>query len=156
MTKFILKVKITQSCQTLCDPMDYRVHGNLQARILEWVAFSFPRRSSQTRDWTQVSCIAGRFLSHILNKHIFLLLVTKMFLVLVLCIFRDWTSLIAQSMGSLGVGHDWATSLSLFTFMHWRRKWQPTPVFLPGECQRQRSLTGYSPWGCKSRTWLSD
>ena len=40
-----------------------------------------------------------------------------------------------QSMGSLRVGHDWATSLSLFTFMHWRRKWQPTPVFLPGECQ---------------------
>ena len=38
-----------------------------------------------------------------------------------------------QSMGLLGVGHDWATSLSLFTFMHWRRKWQPTPVFLPGE-----------------------
>ena len=40
-----------------------------------------------------------------------------------------------QSMGSLGVGHDWATSLSLFTFTHWRRKWQPTPVFLPGESQ---------------------
>ena len=40
-----------------------------------------------------------------------------------------------QSMGSLGVGHDWATSLSLFTFIHWRRKWQPTPVFLPGESQ---------------------
>ena len=40
-----------------------------------------------------------------------------------------------QSMGSLGVGYDWATSLSLFTFMHWRRKWQPTPVFLPGESQ---------------------
>ena len=38
-----------------------------------------------------------------------------------------------QSMGSLRVGPDWATSLSLFTFMHWRRKWQPTPVFLPGE-----------------------
>ena len=40
-----------------------------------------------------------------------------------------------QSMRLLGVGHDWATSLSLFTFMHWRRKWQPTPVFLPGEPQ---------------------
>ena len=40
-----------------------------------------------------------------------------------------------QSMGSRRVGHDWATSLSLFTFMHWRRKWQPTPVFLPGESQ---------------------
>ena len=38
-----------------------------------------------------------------------------------------------QSMGSLRVGHDWATSLSFFTFMCWRRKWQPTPVFLPGE-----------------------
>ena len=40
-----------------------------------------------------------------------------------------------QSMGSLRVGHAWATSLSLFTFLHWRRKWQPTPVFLPGESQ---------------------
>ena len=41
----------------------------------------------------------------------------------------------AAVMGSLGVGHDCVTSLSLFTFMHWRRKWQPTPVFLPGESQ---------------------
>ena len=40
-----------------------------------------------------------------------------------------------QSMGSWGAGHNWATSLSLFTFMHWRRRWQPTPVFLPGESQ---------------------
>ena len=47
-----------------------------------------------------------------------------------------------QSMGSRRVGHDWATSLSLFTFMHWRRKWQPTPVFLPGDSQRQGSLVG--------------
>ena len=54
-----------------------------------------------------------------------------------------------QSTGSWRVGHDWATSLSLFTFMHWRRKWQPTPVFLPGESQG---------WGAQSRTqlkWLS-
>jgi len=47
-----------------------------------------------------------------------------------------------QSMGSLRVGHDWVTSLSLFTFMHWRRKWQPTPVFLPGESQGPGSLVG--------------
>ena len=45
-----------------------------------------------------------------------------------------------QSMGLLGVGHDWVTSLSLFTFMHWRRKWQPIPVFLPGESQGRGSL----------------
>ena len=51
-----------------------------------------------------------------------------------------------QSMGSLGVRHDWVTSLSLFTFMHWRRKWQPTPVFLPGESQGQGSLVGCRPW----------
>ena len=52
-----------------------------------------------------------------------------------------------QSMGSWRVGHDWATSLSLFTFMHWRRKWQPTPVFLPGESQGWGSLLGCRLWG---------
>ena len=52
-----------------------------------------------------------------------------------------------QSMGSLKVGHDCATSLSLFTLMHWRRKWQPTPVFLPGESQGWGSLVGYHLWG---------
>ena len=53
-----------------------------------------------------------------------------------------------QSMGSLGVGHDRATLLSLFTFTHWRRKSQPIPVFLPGESQGQRSLVGCRLWGC--------
>ena len=52
-----------------------------------------------------------------------------------------------QSMGSLRVGQDLATSLSLFSFMHWRRKWQPTPVFLPGESQGQGSLVGCRLWG---------
>ena len=50
-------------------------------------------------------------------------------------------------MGSQRVGHDCVTSF--FTFMHWRRKWQPTPVFLPGESHEWRSLVGYSPWGHK-------
>ena len=52
-----------------------------------------------------------------------------------------------QSMGSLRVRHHWATSLSLFTFMHWRRKWQPTSVFLPGESQGRGSLVGCHLWG---------
>ena len=52
-----------------------------------------------------------------------------------------------QTMGSRRVGHDWATSLSLFTFMQWRRKWQPTPVFLPGEPQGRGSLVGCRLWG---------
>ena len=53
-----------------------------------------------------------------------------------------------QSMGSLRVGHDRGTSLSLFTFMHWRSKWQPTPVFLPEESQGRGSLVGCRLWDC--------
>ena len=56
-----VKVKIAQSSPTLCNPMDYTVNGILQTRILEWVAFPFPRGSSQPRDQTQVSCIADKF-----------------------------------------------------------------------------------------------
>ena len=60
--------EVTQSCPTLCDPMDYSlqgssVHGIYQARILEWVAISFSRGSSQPRDWAWVSCTAGRLLT---------------------------------------------------------------------------------------------
>ena len=53
-----------------------------------------------------------------------------------------------QSMGSRRVGHNWVTSLSLFTFMHWRRKWQPTPGFLPGESQGRWRLVGGHLWDC--------
>ena len=53
-------MKVAQSCLTLSDPIDYTVHGILQARILELVAFSFSRGSSQPRDQTQVSCIAEK------------------------------------------------------------------------------------------------
>ena len=60
-TKCILEVKVAQLCLTLCDPMDYTVHGILLARILEWVAIAFSRGSSQHRDRTQVSHIAGGF-----------------------------------------------------------------------------------------------
>ena len=63
-----------------------------------------------------------------------------------------------QSMGSLRVGHNWATSLSLFTFMHWRRKWYPTPVFLPGESQDRGAWWAAVYGVSQSRTrlkWLS-
>ena len=56
-----------------------------------------------------------------------------------------------QSMGLLRVRHNWATSLSLFTFVHWRRKWQPTSVFLPGESQGRGSLVGCHLWGRTER-----
>jgi len=57
-------LSVSESCsvsQTLCDPMDYTLYGILQARVLEWIAFPFSKGSSQPRDQTQVSCIAGRF-----------------------------------------------------------------------------------------------
>ena len=63
-----------------------------------------------------------------------------------------------QSMGSRRVGHDWATWLSLFTFMHWKRKWQPTPVFLPGESQAWGTWWAAVYGVTQSRTrlkWLS-
>ena len=59
-----LKVKVAQWCLTLCDPTDSIIYGILQARILEWVAFPFSRGSSQPRDQTQVSCIAGGFFTN--------------------------------------------------------------------------------------------
>ena len=64
MLKVQVKVQVAQSCPTLCDPTDYTVHGILQARILEWVPFPFSRRSSQHRDRTQVSHIAGGFFTN--------------------------------------------------------------------------------------------
>ena len=62
------------------------------------------------------------------------------------------------SMGSLRVRYDWETSLSLFTFMHWRRKCQPTQVFLPGESQGRWSLLSCHLWGCNesdTTEWLN-
>ena len=65
----VKKVLAAQLCPTLCDPMDYSppgssVQGILQARILRWVAMPSSRGSPQPRDWTQVSCIAGRFFTN--------------------------------------------------------------------------------------------
>ena len=56
-----MKVKVTQSSPTLCYPTDYTVHGILQAGMLEWVVFSFSRKSAQLQGRTQVSHIAGGF-----------------------------------------------------------------------------------------------
>ena len=58
-----LGVKVTQSCLTICNLIDYTVHGLLQAKILEWVAFPLSRGSSQSRDSTQVSHIASGFIT---------------------------------------------------------------------------------------------
>ena len=142
---YIVKSEVAQSCPALCDPMDcslpdFSVHGIFQARVLEWVAIPFSRGSSRPRGWTRVFCIVGRrFTLWATRKLLF-------FHTLRLSLMKKLTGGL-QSMGSLGVGHDWATSLSLFTFMHWRRKWQPTPVFLLRESQGLGSLVGCRLWG---------
>ena len=59
--KILSEVKVWQSCPNLCDTTDHTVHGILQARILEWLVMPSSKWSSQPRDWTQASCIAGRF-----------------------------------------------------------------------------------------------
>ena len=64
------KVKITQSCSTLCNPIDYTVQGILQARILGWVAFPFSKGSSQLRDQTQVSLNAGIFFIRLVTQEV--------------------------------------------------------------------------------------
>ena len=61
-------MKVTQSCPTFCDPMDYTVHEIFQARILEWVAFPFSRGSSQSRNWTQVYPHCRRILYQLSHK----------------------------------------------------------------------------------------
>ena len=127
----MLKVKV-KSCPTLCDPVDCSpsgssVHGILQARILEWVAISFSNACMQAKSLQ--SCLT-------------------------LCDPVDCSQpgssvhgiLQARILKRVAISSS-RTSFSLFTFMHWRRTWQPTPVFLPGESQGQRSLVGCCLWG---------
>ena len=65
-----------------------------------------------------------------------------------------WSLVGGSPCWSWRVRHDWATSFSLFTFMHWRRKWQPTPVFLPGESQGRGAWWAAVYGVAQSRTWL--
>ena len=187
------------------------VHGIFQAIVLEWIAISFSRGSSQPRDQTRVSRIvdrrftvwATREVLSLVWDHSFPFYELKQNLLFgsirytasnaqILFLYHPnlqtfmsppckitlnsagqnntslakftekalhsstlawkipWTEEPCglQFMGSLRVRHDWETSLSLFTFMHWRRKWQPTPVFLPGDSQGRGSLMDCRLWGC--------
>ena len=155
-------------CMTLCDPMDCSlsgssVHGIFQARVLEWVAIAFSRGSSQLRDWTQVSCIAGRHFTIWATKEV---LKFHLSCALALTIMIDKESHLMNPGGTSGKEptcqcrrhkrhrfHPWVRKSP------WRRWWQPTPVSLPGESHGQRSLVGYSPWGRKESdttevTWM--
>ena len=143
-------MKVAQSCLTCCDPMDcslpdFSVHGFLQARILEWVAVPNPGIEPRSPTLQADSLLSKPFI--LIGISILAPSMAPHSSTLAWKI--PWTEEpgVLQSLGSLRVGHDWMTSLSLFTFMHWRRQWQPTPVFLPGESQGWRSLVGCPLWG---------
>ena len=136
---------LLQSCPTLCYPIDYSptgssVHGDSSGK--------------NTRVGGCHFLLQGIFLTQGWNLHLLCLLHWQVEKAMAphsstLAWKIPWTEEPGglQSMGSLWVGHDWATSLSLFTFTNWRRKWQPTPVFLPGESQGRGSLVGCHLWG---------
>ena len=143
-------MKVAQSCLTCCDPMDcslpdFSVHGFLQARILEWVAVPNPGIEPRSPTLQADSLLSKPFI--LIGISILAPSMAPHSSTLAWKI--PWTEEpgVLQSLGSLRVGHDWMTSLSLFPFMHWRRQWQPTPVFLPGESQGWRSLVGCPLWG---------
>ena len=116
--------------------------------------------SSWTTDWTRVPCFSRRILNHWTTRNVPDCKFYKRLCKQLEKAMATHSSTLAwkipwteepgrlQSMGSRRVRGNWATSLSLFTFMRWRRKWQPTPVLLPRESQGQRSLVGCCLWCC--------
>ena len=171
----IRKVLVTQSCLTLCDPMDYSppgpfVHGILQARLLGWVAIPFSRGSSWPRDWTQVSWIAGTFFTVwaamlLAGIRSSTLTETRMaakslggkennFNIRMVASFRALMGFPSGSMVRIRLqckSHRRQGFDSWVRKIPWRKKWQPTPVLLPGDSHGQRSQAGYSPYGRKIR-----
>ena len=144
---------VAQAFQTLCNPMDCELsdsslHGISQTRILEWVAMPSSRGSSRPREWIHVSCIscdtAGFLTAESPGKPCLHHTVVQYS-----CLENpmDWGTWWAAVHGVAG-SQTWLSNFTLsFHFMHWRRKWQPTPVFLPGESQGWQSLLGCLLWG---------
>ena len=167
------EVEVALLCPTLCDPMDYIVHGILQARILEWVDFPFSNGSSWPRNRTRVSCIAGGFLYQLSyqgsQKQDLLYqkwvrthedinplelksnaLTTRPFWYNI----KDWFenkdySWEFQIPWHFIICSLFCCSLILTTpdMLFQRKHWRPTPVLLPGKSQGRGSLVGCSLWG---------
>ena len=125
-----MKVLVTQLCATLatpkhCSPPDSSVHGTLQSRILEWVTIPFSRGSYQPRDQTQVLLHCRQILYHLSLQG------------------KPYLPANARDIGRKHGLNPWVRKIPC------RRKWQQTPVFLPGKSHRQKSLEGHSPCGPK-------
>ena len=141
-----VKALVTQSCLTLCDPMDYNlpgssVHEILGARVLGWVAIPFSGGSSRPRDRIWVSCIADRF-----------------FTIWAIIYLTWWFQLLLYFKGFPGGSDSKESAWNVgdpgpipgFGRSPGEEKGSlPTSVLLPGEFHGQRNPVGYSPWGCE-------
>jgi len=154
-------VKVTQSCPTLCDTLDYTLHVIMQARIPEWVAFPFSRGSSQPRDQTQVSHIADGFFTSWATREVqeywsgtlyllqwisltqFFLMNYKCYVLFLLFYSAFQVVLVAKNLPANAADRNrfdpWIMKIP------WKRAWRPTPVFLLWKFHGQRSLGDYSP-----------
>ena len=146
-------VLVTQSCETLCDPINCSppgssVHGILQARILEWVAISFSKGSFRPRDRTQGSSSLQASSASLVFPALAGGLFTTAALTVSFIVLHDFYILFLPMWlrGKESACHcrrcrfdPWVGEIC------WRRKWQSTPVSLPGKSHGPRSLAGYSP-----------
>ena len=116
-----------------CRQILYQLSHKGSPRTLEWAAYPFSRGSSWPRSRTGVSCIAGGFFTNWAMREamrgVWLIKPCK-----------------NQSLSANDLFTSWHIN-TLLLFFFWRRQWQPTPVFLPGESRGQRSLVGCCPWG---------
>ena len=138
---------VIQACPTICNCMDCSlpgssVHGIFQTRILEWVAVpspgDLPDPGIEPRSLASPALAGRSFTTEPPGKHQYQISKWKFYLKLSWCLSSKKSACNAGDRFNPWVGK-----------ISWRRKWQPTPVFLPGESRGQRSLAGYSPWGCK-------
>ena len=125
-----------------CRWIRYQLSHKRSPTIQEWVAYAFPSGSFWPRNWTEVSCTAGRLFTNWAIREVWLTSnFSKEF-------YFNTATDAWESIWYYPITLTWQPSLSLFTFMLWRRKWQPPPVFLPGESQGWGSLVGFRLWGC--------
>ena len=157
----VIYLEVAQSCPTLWDPTDCSlpdssVHTIFQARVLEWVAISFCRRSSQPRDWTWASCIAGRWFTVWATREATVIyLIWNQKRAREPCLIYKSSRQLNQDQVIFGLSwwlkwqriclQQWRSGFSRWVWkIPWRWEWLPTLVFLPGELHWQRSLVDYS------------
>ena len=155
--------QVSLACEELCSQSRHHVWTSLYPQSVQWMMEEWiievqnPHINGENYEMMQRQSLITitNYVFHIIYTHIPEKAMATHSSTLAWKIPRTEEPGRLHSMGSLRVGHDWATSLSLFTFMHWRRKWQLTPVFLPGENPRDGGAWWAAVYGvAQGQTWL--